>query len=209
MSLLTQFNDDMAVLAERVKQSTVEVKCGEHGGAAGTVWHSSGLVVTNAHVIGRGQPRVILPDGKVCGARVLARDRSLDLAALSVDAEGLSPIALGDSTSLEPGQFVMAMGHPFGVKGAVTAGIVMDGDSDHLEVKYPEQLVAVNLPLRPGNSGGPLVDSEGRLVGINTMMTGPDTGLAIPVDVAKAFLKEEVASLCLDNSQAPAANRKS
>ena len=197
MSLLRQFNDEMAVLAERVKRSTVEVRSGQHGGAAGTVWHSSGLVVTNAHVIGRGEPRVVLPDGKVCGARLLARDRSRDLAALAVDAEDLSPIALGDSKSLEPGQLVMAMGHPLGVKSAVTAGIVMHADGDHVHVNYPEQLVAVNLPLRPGNSGGPLVDWEGRLVGINTMMTGPDTGLAIPVDVAKAFLKDEVASLSL------------
>jgi serine protease Do len=194
MSVLQQLNDDVATLTERVKKSMVEVRTGRHGGAAGTIWHRKGLILTNAHVVGQGQPRVILPDGRTVEARVLARDRSVDLVALSVDAEDLQPIALGDSSSLEPGQYVIAVGHPRGIKNAVTAGIVMDAAANFVRVEYPEPLVMVNLLLRPGNSGGPLVDTEGRLVGINTMMTGSDTGLAIPVNVAKAFLRKEVGS---------------
>lgn len=194
MSVLRELNDEVSALAERVKRSMVEVRTGRHGGAAGTIWDSSGLILTNAHVVGRGQPRVVLPDGRLLEARVLASDRSRDLAALSVDAEDLCPIELGDSAALEPGQYVIAVGHPWGVKNAVTAGIVMDAAADFVRVEFPEPLVMVNLLLRPGNSGGPLVDAEGRLVGINTMMTGSDTGLAIPVNVAKAFLREEVRS---------------
>jgi S1-C subfamily serine protease len=82
------------------------------------------------------------------------------------------------------------MGHPWGVKAVATAGVVMAAAPEYLRISYAQDLVAVNVPLRPGNSGGPLVDVEGRLVGVNTMMTGEDTGLAIPVHVAKAFLRE-------------------
>jgi S1-C subfamily serine protease len=67
----------------------------------------------------------------------------------------------------------------------------MGSGPDYLKIKYPEHLVAVNLPLRPGNSGGPLVDSEGLLVGINAIMTGSDSGLAIPVNVVKEFCKRK------------------
>ncbi len=68
----------------------------------------------------------------------------------------------------------------------------MGGGAEHLRISYGQNLLSVNLPLRPGNSGGPLVDVEGRLVGINTMMTGPDSGLAIAVNAAKAFLKDNL-----------------
>ncbi len=123
---------------------------------------------------------------------MLARDSKLDLAAIEVDAERLLSISLGDSDELEPGQLVVALGHPWGVRGTVTAGIVMDVGNDYLRVEYPSPLASVNLPLRPGNSGGPLVDSLGRLVGINSMMTGADAGLAIPVNVARAFLQSRL-----------------
>jgi S1-C subfamily serine protease len=192
VSVLAQFNTEMACLADRVKASLVEVTVGLHGGAAGTIWRSSGLIVTNAHVIKGGEPTVRLPGGRRLKARLLAEDSKLDLAAIEVDAERLLPLALGDSDELEPGQLVVALGHPWGVRGAMTAGIVMDAGSDYLRVEYPSPLVAVNLPLRPGNSGGPLVDSLGRLVGINSIMTGPDTGLAIPVNVASAFLRSHL-----------------
>jgi serine protease Do len=192
VSVLTQFNNEMACLADRVKASLVEVTISLRGGAAGTIWLSSGLIVTNAHVIKGGEPIVRLPDGRRLEALVLAQDSKLDLAAIKVDAERLLPVSLGDSDDLEPGQLVVALGHPWGVRGTVTAGIVMDVGNDCLRVKYPSPLVSVNLPLRPGNSGGPLVDSLGRLVGINSMMTGADAGLAIPINVARAFLQSRL-----------------
>ncbi len=194
MSVLMELNREMAVLVDRVKRSLVEVRDGRGGGAAGTVWHARGLIVTNAHIIGRGRASVTLPDGTTSGTTLLAIDRERDLAALSVDAEGLVPITLGDSKALQPGQFVLALGHPWGVKGVATAGVVMAAAPEYLRISYAQDLVAVNVPLRPGNSGGPLVDVEGRLVGINTMMTGEDTGLAIPVHVARAFLREALGS---------------
>jgi S1-C subfamily serine protease len=190
-SVLMQLNNEMAGLVEKVRQSLVQVTDGQ-GGAAGSIWHSQGLIVTNAHIISHKHARVTLFDGRDLGAKVLACDKDKDLAALSIDAEGLPTIALGDSTRLNAGQFVVAMGHPWGVNGLATAGIIMGAGAEHLRISYARNLLAVNLPLRPGNSGGPLVDAGGRLVGINTMMTGPDTGLAIPVNLAKAFLKDRL-----------------
>jgi serine protease Do len=192
MSALSQLNDEMAALVDKVRGSLVEVRDGRGGGAAGSIWRADGLIVTNAHIINHRPAEVTLPDRRRLAARVVAIDRARDLAALSVAAEGLSPIALGDSQALQPGQFVVAVGHPWGIKGAAAAGIVMGGGAEFLRISFARDLVAVNVPLRPGNSGGPLVDCEGRLVGINTMMTGPDTGLAIPVHVAKEFLRESI-----------------
>ena len=148
-------------------------------------WHADGLVVTNAHVVQRGPLQVVLADGRRLPARLIAQDERLDVAALSIDASGLPTIPLGESTALRPGQLVMAAGHPWGVEGAVATGVVI-GTGDEPDRR---ELVAVSLSLRPGNSGGPLTDARGRLVGINAMVTGPEVGLAVPVHVVKRFLK--------------------
>ncbi|HEX9118703.1 MAG TPA: trypsin-like peptidase domain-containing protein [Anaerolineae bacterium] len=191
MELMQDLDTDLAALAEKVRRSLVEVHNGRRGQGAGTVWQSRGLVLTNAHVIGQGQIAVALPDGRDLPARVLARDDRRDLAALAIDAGDLPPIELGDSRALRPGQWVMAIGHPWGVPGAATAGIIIGSGSPLSEgpLPGPEAIIA-GLHLRPGHSGGPLVDSMGRLVGINVMMHGPDVGVAIPVNVAKRFLRE-------------------
>ena len=150
MSAIQQLNDELATLVETAGRSLVEVKDGRHGGAAGTVWHSAGLILTNAHVVNHKRPRVVLPDGRTLDARILAHDTSHDLAALSVDAESLYPIALGKSSALKPGQFVVALGHPWGVKGVATAGIVMGSGPEYLKISYSQGLVAVNQPLGVG-----------------------------------------------------------
>jgi serine protease Do len=169
----------------------VQISDGQ-GNGAGTIWHPDGLIVTNAHVIaGRRSLRVTLADGRTFPAQVLAQDRNRDLAALAISTSGLPTIELGDSRRLQAGQWVFALGHPWGVIGAVTAGIVIGMGSEWPEMPPSGQdWVVVSLHVRPGNSGGPLVDVQGRLVGINTMMTGPEVGVAIPVQVAKSFLRE-------------------
>jgi len=114
----------------------------------------------------------------------------LDLAALAVDANGLPTIELGNSRELRPGQWVLAIGHPWGITGAVTAGVIIStGIPPELKASG-RALLQVDLPLRPGYSGGPLVDARGRMVGINTMMAGPEVGLAVPVQEIKAFLRD-------------------
>jgi serine protease Do len=192
--LLMQLNDEISAVVERVQRSLVEIKNGRGGVGAGTVWHPDGLIVTNAHVVGRGALKVSLAGGRTLPARVLAHDARLDLAALAVEATGLPTIELGRSRRLQPGQWVLALGHPWGVPGAVTAGVVI-GLGPHPEGILPRRdLIQVNLPLRPGHSGGPLVDARGRLVGINTMMNGPEVGLAVPVHEAKLFLRRALGS---------------
>ena len=194
-TLLQQLNQELGELAQVGRRSLVQVRNGARGVGSGTIWHPDGLIVTNAHVVGEGRDlRVGLPDGRVLPAKTVAWDPSCDLAALTVEATGLPSIQLGNSRSLEPGQWVLALGHPWGVAGAVAAGVVVGVGNLGQRPRGQGEWIAVNLPLRPGNSGGPLLDVQGRLVGINAMISGPQLGLAVPVHVAKAFLKRTLVS---------------
>ena len=151
--------------------------------------------MTNAHVLQRSAAVVNLRDGRRLPAKVLAYDGPQDLAALMVEAHGLPSAELGDSTALQPGQWVFAIGHPWGVRGAVTGGVVIGvGPHGRGPGGGERELIAANLQLRPGHSGGPLVDDRGRLVGINAMMNGPDLGLAVPAHVAVEFLRRALGS---------------
>lgn len=188
-NMLQQLNAEMASLVEDVRRSLVQIRNGRGGAGAGTIWHPEGLILTNAHVAGRRSLQAVLPDGRTFPARLLAHDATLDLAALRVDARDLPTIELGESRQLQPGHWVLALGHPWGVLGAATAGVVIGlGPSPEMTIPQRE-LIHVGLHLRPGHSGGPLVDVNGRLVGINTMMAGPDVGVAVPVHLVKGFLR--------------------
>jgi S1-C subfamily serine protease len=203
LSLLQNFSNDLAAVGENGLRSLVQVRNGRRGVGAGTIWHADGLIITNAHVVdgivqgrasAQGALTVLLPDGRELPAYVLARDTDHDLAALRVDAHNLPTIALGDSRQLQAGQIVLCLGFPWGVTGGATSGVVIDVGASLPEVRDPNhEWIAASLHLRPGHSGGPMVDVQGRLVGINTMMNGPDVGVAVPVHVAKAFLKQAMA----------------
>ncbi|MCZ6892396.1 MAG: trypsin-like peptidase domain-containing protein [Chloroflexi bacterium] len=196
-STMQRLNTELASVVETAKRSLVQVHNGGRGVGAGTIWHPEGLIVTNAHVVsGRtGSLRVTLPDGSTLPARLLARDEDRDVAALVVEAVDLPTIDVGKSRDLSPGQWVMALGHPWGVRGAVTAGVVIGVGSTWPEMPQGgREWITAALHLRPGHSGGPLIDVDGRLVGINTMMTGPDMGMAIPVHEVKVFLRDTVGS---------------
>jgi S1-C subfamily serine protease len=201
-TLLQQFSEAMADVTQEVRASVVQIADGRGSIGAGTIWHSDGLIVTNAHVVagrsawgdvrGERQGRslhVILPDGRQLPARVLALDEANDLAALSVEADNLPVIEPGDSTEVRPGQWVMALGHPWGVRDALTAGVVIGMGAQLPEMQPGREWIALNLRLRPGHSGGPLVDTNGRLIGVNTMISGPEVGFAVPSHLVKAFLK--------------------
>ena len=127
---------------------------------------------------------------------MLARDDEHDLAALSIEANDLPIIQPGNSKRLQAGQWVFAVGHPWGIANAATGGVVIGRGS-----QMPELPVAANdwivadLHLRPGNSGGPLVDVFGKLVGVNTMMTGPGVGVAVSVDAVKEFLRRALGTV--------------
>jgi serine protease Do len=191
---LQALNNDLAAVSNQVRQSLVTITNGSESFGAGTIWHGDGLVITNAHVVRQRSLDVILPDGEAFPAEILAVDRHNDLAALYIEGSDLPTIELGDSRQLQPGQWVMAMGHPWGVPNALSGGIVI-GMGDSLPEMAPgREWIALSLRLRPGHSGGPLVDVNGRLVGINTMISGPEVGFAVPVHVVKDFLKQKLGS---------------
>jgi S1-C subfamily serine protease len=196
--LAKQLGAEIGEVVQRVRRSLVQIHSagsGRHGIGAGTIWHPDGLIITNAHVVASNSLRVTLPSGSTLPARLLARDSGQDVAALVVDARGLSVIELGDSKGVQPGQWVLALGHPWGVTDAATAGVVIGVGRDFPEIPQSDrEWIAVGLTLRPGHSGGPLVDVQGRLVGINTIMTGPEVGMAVPVHVAKSFLRQRLGS---------------
>jgi len=161
---------------------TVEIS-GPGGGGAGILW-APDLVVTNAHVVGTAPARVGLADGRQVEARLIGADRRLDLALLDIPRVGLAPAALAGSDAVRVGALVVALGHPLGLRRTLTAGIV-----HALAPLRPGQRrwIHADLRLAPGNSGGPLADAEGRVVGVNTMIAG-GMALAIPVDEVRRFV---------------------
>ena len=194
-NILQQLNAEMTGAVRQVRTSLVRVTNGGSGAGAGTIWNSEGLILTNAHVVHDARPNVTLPDGRSLPAGIVAYDAACDLALLSVKAHGLPALALGDSRSVRPGEVVFAVGHPWGIAGAVTAGVVIGVGHDLPEMSGARrgparEWLMASLVLRPGNSGGPLVDVRGRLLGVNTIMTGPEVGGAVPVHVVDAFLRE-------------------
>lgn len=193
-STLSQLSTDMAALIDAVRPALVEVRPGRHGHGAGVIYRPDGLVVTNAHVVGRArQLELQLADGRIFQGRVTVLDRKRDLAAVQIEdetARNLPTIPVGQRNTIRPGQFVLAIGHPWGVTGAVTAGAVIGlGPSPEMPAALGEFL-HVGLHMRPGHSGGPMIDAQGRLIGINTMIAGPDVGMAVPIDAVTRFLAQ-------------------
>jgi serine protease Do len=194
-NILQQINDAMTAMIERVRPGLVQVSNGRGGRGAGTIWHPDGLIVTNAHVLHHTPPQITLADGRTLPARVLATDGNADLAALAVAAGGLPAIAHPAAWRLRAGHWVLALGHPWGITGAATAGMVIDVGPPPELPRWRGEWIQVGVHLRPGYSGGPLVDGHGCLVGINTMMAGPEVGLAIPFPVVAAFLRRTLGSV--------------
>ena len=158
-----QLNSALAGVLTDVSASVVQVRDESRGAGAGTIWHSDGLIITNAHVVQHGPFKVALHDGRVLDAKLLARDEEHDLAALSVEANDLPTIQIGSTRGLHPGQWVMALGHPWGIANAATSGVLIGVGRQLPELPTASQdWVVADLHLRPGNSGGPLIDSQGR-----------------------------------------------
>lgn len=196
-SLWTQINQSADDAVQRVQRSVVQLRSDEEGSiGAGTIWHSDGLIVTNAHVVldGRGPRRLsaVLSDGRRFTAHLLSADPARDLATLHIDASELPTITPGRSSQLRAGEWLMALGHPWGVVEALTAGIVVGVGSNLPEQADGREWIALDMQMRPGHSGGPLFNHAGEILGINTMIRGPELSFAIPVDVVKRFLQETI-----------------
>lgn len=166
---------------EQLRRSTVQVLAGRSGSGSGVVLSGDGRIVTNAHVVGKNERvQVRLWNGRSAEARVTHRHASRDLALVQAPVSDWPAAVLGSSAWLRPGAFVMAVGNPLGFVGALSTGVVYSAG----------EWIQASVRLAPGNSGGPLADAEGRVVGINTMVARGGLGFAIPSEVVSAFLSK-------------------
>jgi serine protease Do len=172
-------------IAEQLRRSTVLIHAGGRGAGSGIIWSSDGLLVTNAHVVRGSHPIIQLWDGREFEAVTQSRDPRRDLAQLRIDAANLPAASPADSSRVRPGELVIAIGNPLGFVGALATGVIhgvgpMRGLGSH-------SWIQADVRLAPGNSGGPLADARGRIVGINTMVAGR-LALAIPSNAVRDFL---------------------
>ncbi|NTU83616.1 MAG: PDZ domain-containing protein [Chloroflexales bacterium] len=178
-------------LAARARASVVQVRGRGPGGGSGLAWRDGRTVMTNFHVVaGVGAQLEILTHAEGRHrARLIAGNPRLDLALLDVEGGDLTPPPLGDSARLRVGELVFAVGNPWGQRGVVTAGIVSAvGEIPAGRDEQPASYIRSDVRLAPGNSGGPLLNAQGEVVGINAMIFGGDLSVAIPTHVALAWV---------------------
>ena len=172
-------------IAEKLRRSTVLINAGGRGSGSGVIWSSDGSIVTNAHVARSARPIVELWDGREFAAVVHSRDPVHDLAQLRIEATNLPAATPADSSQVRAGELAIAIGNPLGFVGALATGVVhgvgpIRGLGAH-------SWVQAEVRLAPGNSGGPLADARGQIIGINTMVAGR-LSLAIPSNAVRDFL---------------------
>ncbi len=188
LSALESVPPHLAPIADHLREVTVEVSTG-NGGGAGVLW-APDLIVTNAHVARAPRLRVGLADDRHLEAQLVAADRRADLALLRMPRTKVALASLADSDTVCVGALVVALGHPLGLRRTLTAGVV-----HALGPVSPggRRWIHADLRLAPGNSGGPLADTAGHVVGINTMITG-SLALAIPINDVRRFVSAALAS---------------
>jgi S1-C subfamily serine protease len=203
MSLLRQFSSEVATIVERVGPAVLHVrtlreKSGMLSSGSGALVTPDGYALTNHHVIqGAAAVEVSLEDGRTVVADVIGADPATDLAVLKVASAASLPHAeLGDSNSLKVGDYAIAVGSPFGLVRSVTAGIVsaLGRTLGSPSGRPIEGVIQTDAPLNPGNSGGPLLNAEGHIVGINTaILGGQGLCFAIPSNTARFVISEILA----------------
>jgi serine protease Do len=206
---IARLNDHMNNLAERLKPALVQVKVrrapepkaeGEQPATpeerrtsgSGVVIRSDGYLVTNEHVVADAERiDVKLGDGRRFEGRLIGKDDRVDLALIKIEATDLPVAALGDSNKLRIGEFVLALGQPFGLEQSVSFGIVSRKGAPLLAAAPGFDFIQTDATVNPGNSGGPLVNMAGEVVGINSMAARNGTiGFAIPINLVKGLLPQ-------------------
>jgi serine protease Do len=172
-------------VAEKLRRSTVFVSAGRRGLGSGVIVRSDGIVVTNAHVAAFAPIHIGLWDGTRTEASILRRDVGCDLAVLRLSKSGLPSARLANSDRVRVGQLVVAIGNPLGFMGALTTGIVHS--IGRVPGLGPMKWIQSDVRLAPGNSGGPLGDEQGCVIGLNTMIA-QGVGLAVPSNTVSRFL---------------------
>jgi serine protease Do len=207
---LARFNELLAGLSERLKPALVHVRVRREGPrdesrdldeprrsqGSGFIVDPAGVIVTNAHVVeGTASAQVRLFDGRRFPAKVIGRDNRVDLALLRIEGvRGLPTLSFGDSNRLRVGEFVLALGHPFGLEHSVSFGIVSRKGAP-LTVAAPGfDFIQTDAAINPGNSGGPLVNMAGEVIGVNSMAArNGSIGFAIPSNLVQMLLPALVA----------------
>lgn len=183
-------------VAEQLQPAVVNLRVG-HGNRAGSgsgiLFTPDGFLLTNAHVVQRfPSARIRMNDGQELEGRVVGSDPWTDLAIVQAQGNKLPHATLGDSQKLRVGQLVIAIGSPFGFESTVTAGVVsaLGRSLRTITGHLVDNVIQTDAALNPGNSGGPLVDSAGRVIGINTAVIAPAQGIcfAIPINMAKTIV---------------------
>jgi serine protease Do len=186
MNTSALLNTALEELLGRIRPVLALVRNGRRGAGAG-VLAGDGLVLTNLHVIGRAHSvQVVLDDDTVYEARVVASDPQVDLALLQIPANGHKAAIFSNETP-RPGELVYAFGHPWGQRNVLTGGVLSAVTS--LRGRDGEvPVLRADVQLAPGNSGGPLLNAAGEVIGLNAMIFGGDQSVAIPVSLIKSFL---------------------
>ena len=189
VSALAPLHNETNWLVQWLRRSVVIIHSGQ-GHGSGVVWDDSGLIVTNDHVASTGRVKIETWDGSQLTGEVVGRDPNNDLAAVRTEGAGLVAAAVGDSQSLKVGQLIMAVGHPLGVRGTATLGIVSAAGCVMQNGRLSREIIHADVELLPGNSGGPLADMSGRVIGIASMIVSPGIAIAVPSHVAEEFVSK-------------------
>ena len=185
------FSHALMQIVKKVQASIVQVRNEGRGVGTGIIWSVDGYVITNHHVVptDKSTIQVHLSDDRILEAKVIDRHPKQDLAMLRITVDNLQAASAGDSSKLRVGEWVFAIGNPWGQRGVVTAGIVsgISATTDNGD-DSPRRYIKSDVHLAPGNSGGPLLDAEGKVIGINAMIFGGDLAVAIPSNVVSSWL---------------------
>ena len=187
-------DESMVIRVARAITPAVVSVSQDEGSGSGIIVDKSGVVLTNAHVVGSSRTvQVGLADGRTLEGQVLGRDPSVDVAVVRVPAQSLPTAPIGDSDRLEVGQSAIAIGNPLGLERTVTAGVVSAVNRNPRGISL-DGLIQTDAAISPGNSGGPLVDSHGRVIGINTaVLSGAGAsglGFAVPINLANDVVRQ-------------------